>query len=449
MVSRCFLLAIILPVLLGGGAVAAPLSDDEVARLNRAALFAPEAERRGALEALVARGNPDVAATLVLAMRYRRDGLAATVDAFRALTGSDADTWFDAMLWQEAHPEVRPHPSYADIKLDLLTAIDPGFRRFLGANRSAPGVMRIRLEEIVWGGVPADGIPSLDDPKTIPAAEADWLLPDDLVFGVAIGGDARAYPLRIMGWHEMANDTVGGVRVALAYCTLCGAGILYETDLSGRERPLVFGSSGLLYRSNKLMFDRETDSLWNQFTGEPVTGPLVASGLVLPVRPLVITSWARWRAEHPRTRVLSIDTGYLRDYGSGVVYREYFASPDLMFPALGDGALKEYVFGIRAPGGTKAWPLDRFRGGAVINDSVGFLDVVLIGDAATRTVRAYERGGRRFAPGSADGVVEGPGGPWRVGEAALAGPDGTRLPRLPGHVSYRFAWEGFMAGAPG
>ena len=108
------------------------------------------------------------------------------------------------------------------------------------------------------------------DTKLIDAKDADYLLGTALVFGVSINGDTRAYPLRIMGWHEMFNEVIGGVPVALAYCTLCGSGILFETAVEGRARPFVFGSSGFLYRSNKLMFDRETNSLWNQFTGKPV-----------------------------------------------------------------------------------------------------------------------------------------------------------------------------------
>ena len=99
---------------------------------------------------------------------------------------------------------------------------------------------------------------------------------------------------------------IGGVPVALAYCTLCGSGILYETKVEGHKKPLIFGSSGFLYRSNKLMFDRETDSLWNQFTGEPVVGPLAKSGIHLKVRPVTITTWAKWQAENPNTKVLNM-----------------------------------------------------------------------------------------------------------------------------------------------
>ena len=123
----------------------------------------------------------------------------------------------------------------------------------------------------------------------IGASDAEYLLDTDLVFGIEINGDARAYPLRIMGWHEMVNDVIGGVPVALAYCTLCGSGILFDTQLEGTDEPLVFGSSGLLYRSNKLMFDRKTNSLWNQFSGEPVVGPLVGSDIKLKVRPITLS----------------------------------------------------------------------------------------------------------------------------------------------------------------
>ncbi len=307
--------------------------------------------------------------------------------------------------------------------------------------------MKIRLEEITWGGVAVDGIPSLDHPKLIAAAAADYLRGDDLVFGVEIDGDARAYPLRIMGWHEMFNEVIGGVPVALAYCTLCGSGILFETRVEGREKPFVFGSSGLLYRSNKLMFDRETDSLWNQFTGQPVAGPLAGSDIALAIRPVVIVTWAKWRAAHPETRVLALDTGHQRDYGSGVVYAEYFGSPELMFPARADETRlrrKDYVFGIREVGAAKAWPLAAFAERPVINDAVGPRAVVLIGDAGSRSVRAYDRGERRFEAASEAGWLRGPDGPWQVTEAALLGPGGARLDRVPGHIAYWFAWDGYL-----
>ncbi|MDF1793970.1 MAG: DUF3179 domain-containing protein [Thalassobaculaceae bacterium] len=426
------------------------LGDDRTSQLHALAVFAPADVRRAAMAEIVQSGDPSAIATLILALRYRQEGQVDTIHAFQALSGSDAEIWFDTMLWQERHPEVVPHPSYRLIKLALFERIDPAFLRFLGGARGRPENLDIRLEEIVWGGVKVDGIPALDNPTLVAAdsEEAGYLLDDDLVFGVEINGDARAYPLRILGWHEMVNDVIGGVPVALAYCTLCGAGILYETAVEGRTAPFVFGSSGFLYRSNKLMFDRQTDSLWNQFTGEPVSGPLRGSGIALQIHPVAIASWIDWHRANPTTRVLARDTGYRRNYEPGVVYRDYFASPDLMFPAVTEAesglAPKDHVFGIRTAGGAKAWPLAAFATEPVINDSVGFEQVVLVGDAANRTVRAYHRDGRSFAATGDPGVLRDDAGDWRIGEAELSGPDGARLPRIAGHVAYWFAWNSYL-----
>ncbi len=396
------------------------------------------------LHLIAERGGTDLVSSVILASRFARHP--AFDVTLAELTKEDRRGWFDWMLWQEENPGVLSHPAYFPFKTDLFLQIDPNFAVFLAPEHIAPGAMKIRFEEVTWGGVRKDGIPSLDHPEMIGpegigAGEADYLLDDDLIFGVSINGDTRAYPLRIMGWHEMFNEVIGGVPVALAYCTLCGAGILFETDTGG-EAPLVFGSSGFLYRSNKLMFDRETHSLWNQFTGKPVSGALAESGIELVQRPVVITEWARWKVENPETKVLSLKTGHARDYGSGVVYKDYFASDDLMFPAMLKGealAEKDYVFGVRLSGGAKAWPMAAFDGGRVINDQVGFHNLVLVGDGATRTVRAYDRGALELSADlEADGVT------WTVSEEALVAPDGRRMPRVAGHVAYWFAWAGYL-----
>lgn len=389
----------------------------------------------------------DMSAGLILALRFVPEREGGINKVLRSLTGEKATSdWFDWMLWQEKHPEIVAHPSFVDFMRDIYLRIDPEFDVFLRPEYLTPAKAKIRAEEITWGGVVKDGIPSLDNPAMISAAKASYLRDDDLVFGVSINGDLRAYPLRIMGWHEMFNDVIGGVPVALAYCTLCGSGILYETKVKGRNKPLIFGSSGFLYRSNKLMFDRATLSLWNQFTGKPVTGKLANSGIELQQRPVVIARWDDWRTANPKTQVLALDTGYNRNYGSGEVYKEYFASKDLMFPALADQTRqrqKDYVFGIRRFGGAKAWPLTAFTKKPVINDSVADFPVVVLGDTDTRSARAYERGELKFALKagkltSNDGVV------WTLGEEALTASDGRNLPRVAGHVAYWFAWDGYL-----
>ena len=439
-------------LLLAGALAATPaaaqlqMTEEETTRASYEALFEAPMISSGAIARLRARGKQDVLPTLALVVRYR-GGDRDILDAISSLAGEPLPGWHQLMLWLEARPDIRPHPSYRLIKLDMFGRVDPNFLRFLGGERAKAENMDIRLEEVVWGGVRVDGIPSLDNPKMLTAAEADYLKDDDLVFGVSINGDDRAYPIRVLAWHEMMNDVVGGVPVALAYCTLCGAGILFETEIEGREKALIFGSSGMLYRSNKLMFDRETDSLWNQFTGRPVSGPLRGQNIELKLRPVAITTWGQWRARRPNTTVLSLETGHHRDYGSGVAYRDYFASPNLMFPTLvADESVakrKDFVYGLKTVGAARAWPVAAFAETPVINDAVGGQAVVLIGDAKSRTVRAYARDGHSFAAAGKDKLRAEDGGEWRATETELVGPNGKVLPRLAGRLSYWFAWSGY------
>ncbi|WP_299684301.1 DUF3179 domain-containing protein [uncultured Tateyamaria sp.] len=423
--------------------------DRDMLEVHRAPLFAPTSEYFEALAFIRDRRNPDMAAGLIQSLRFARDRQFAIAETLQAITGEEHGVdWFQWMLWQEHTPEVVPHPAFIPFKREVLLRVDDNFDDFLRLEHLARDRMKIRFEEIAWGGVVKDGIPSLDNPDLLTVAQADYLRDDDLVFGVSINGDARAYPLRIMGWHEMFNDVIGGVPLALAYCTLCGSGILFETDV-GRGDPLVFGSSGFLYRSNKLMFDRGTHSLWNQYTGRPVVGPLVDSGIALKQRPVVITTWDSWKGSNPGTKVLSLETGHRRNYGSGVVYNDYFASPDLMFPVLVDQRAhqqKDYIFAVRQFGAARAWPLGAFETRGLINDGIADTPLVLLGDADKRAVRAYERGNRTFTA-QAGKLKDQAGTLWTVTEEALIGPDGARLPRVAGHISYWFAWDNYMGDA--
>jgi hypothetical protein len=398
-----------------------------------------------AIASVAARGGTDMISSLIFLMPFTYGPREKFDIALQALTREKRTGWFNWMLWQEAHPEVVSNPAYYPFKTQVLTQIDQNFADFLSPKYVAPDAARIRYEEVTWGGVVKDGIPSLDNPDLIAAAKATYLRDDDLVFGVSINGDTRAYPLRIMGWHEMFNEVIGGVPVALAYCTLCGSGILFETKVAGQGKPMVFGSSGFLYRSNKLMFDRGTSTLWNQFTGEPVMGKLAHSGIALQQRPVTIAAWSNWKRDNPATQVLNVETGHRRNYSSGHVYKEYFASADLMFPAAVDTAKraqKDYVFGIRQFGAAKAWPLDAFKRTAVINDRAGAVNIVLIGDPDGRTVRAYERGELEFGADLTAG-----GAQWTRSEDALSAPDGRTLPRVAGHIAYWFAWDNYVGDA--
>lgn len=361
--------------------------------------------------------------------------------------GEDTDAWRE---WVWSMPYA-PHPDYAEFKGRLYALLDPRFVVFFRSDVQPT----IRLDEIQWGGVSINGIPPLDHPRHVPAAEATFLDDDNVVFGFFLDGEARAYPKRILAWHELALDRVGDRELAIVYCTLCGTVIPYDARVGGKV--LTFGTSGLLYRSNKLMFDHETASLWSSLTGKPVVGPLVELDLELSALPVVTTTWGEWRKRHPDTAVLSIETGYQRDYSEGAAYRAYFGTDELMFDVSAhDGRLpnKAEVLVIRSTTPfdslvttlTETPPfaisVDRLSEEPVFQTTIGDTDIVVVTSVGGAS-RAYASGTHRFV--ETDGektVVDSEGREWLVNEDDLqAGFDSDlRLPRIPTHRAFWFGW---------
>ncbi len=421
---------------------------------------------RVAADRVVQAGDQRFIAVFVELIRASEIGIAApqvrarAAEALGRLTGESFGTDWAAWVRWYATSDLEPPPGFVGFKGRLLGRIDPRFEELLRDEYPR----RIRAEEIVWGGVPFEGIPALDRPKYVSASAVHWLAPDEPVFGVRIGSEARAYPLRILDWHEMANDELDGVPFSLAYCTLCGSGIAYDTRVP-ELGTLDFGSSGFLMRSNKLMVDRKTRTLWNQFTGRPVLGPLADREIRLRVLPSVVTRWRDWRAQHPDTTVVSLETGYDRPYQPGAAYAGYFASPTTMFPVARTRTElpeKTRVFGIERGGVAKAWPVDSLVERGVVNDSLGDEALVLVAPregiwvdgesvregraryAAGAEVRAYRRGDHVFRAGaSAAELVDETGRPWRSEEERLVGPNGEQLARSAGVLAYWFGWQSF------
>ncbi len=402
-------------------------------------------QRQEAYRELARRRNPRAVAGLVEILRIPRYAQYGEAERLlQTLTGKNfGANWFAWQEWLIKQEKIELPPQFLEWKAAPFRLIDPAFGKFL-----FPGVpLRVRIEEIVWGGVKKDGIPALTSPKLVKAQEADYLRAQDWVFGVELSGDARAYPLRIMDWHEMLNDVVGGQPVSLAYCTLCRSGILFDAKVG--ERTFTFGSSGLLYRSNKLMYDHQTESLWMAIPGEAVSGALAHSGIKLKKLPVVVTAWQDWRSKHPDTLVPSLETGYQRDYNPGAAYGSYFASPDLMFPVPRlDNRLKpkEEVFALIINDQPKAYALKRLREVGVLNDNLGGENVVLIADSKTGATRAYARGAHIFRArkDSPERVETEQEEVWKVTEAALISQTtGAGLLRLPGHLAYWFGWYAF------
>ncbi len=350
--------------------------------------------------------------------------------------GSDISRW-QVWLWNN---EPLSHSNYADFKSFLYGLVDPKFTGYFSSDRTS----KIRLDEVIWGGVRQDGIPPLRHPKMISAAQAKYLDDDNIVFGIEVNGDARAYPKRILAWHEMFVDEVGGKHVAGVYCTLCGAMILYETEHAGVSYHL--GTSGFLYRSNKLMYDRKTQSLWNTIWGQPVIGPLANSDITLERLSVVTTTWGEWRRRHPGTQVLSINTGHRRDYSEGAAYKSYFATDELMFgvPKL-DTRLdnKAEVLGLVFKHFSRT-PLaisEKFLSeNSLYHDRLGDIDFIVLTDKSGAN-RVFETNGISFRLWDRDQTAtDQQGVPWTMSESRLTASDGRTLDRLPAHRAFWFGW---------
>ncbi len=370
-----------------------------------------------------------------------RDVQRGIVSLLAEVSGKPAGGGLDDWYWWLWSTEPAAHPDYAEFKAGLYEQVDPRFREYFAGRPKA----LIRLDEIRWGGVWRDGIPPLVKPKMIRAREARYLDGGDIVFGVAIDGDVRAYPKRILAWHEMVRDTIAGRPLNGVYCTLCGAMVLYDVTVGGVHHEL--GTSGFLYRSNKLMYDHATKSLWSSLTGTPVVGPLAGKGIELKPLHVVTTTWKEWSKRHPQTLVLSLDTGHQRDYSEGAAYREYFATDALMFgvPKL-DARLtnKAEVLALRfpaAPDQQLAIAANFLRANRVHHDRLGGQEFVVLTDASGAN-RVYETAGIRFESWDGDSAArDRSGAAWKLTEDKLTGPGGKVLERLPAHRAFWFGWH--------
>ena len=258
----------------------------------------------GDVGVVAAGGDPRAAWPLVDLLRFHQGGPLERdlVRALRKLVGSKLGSdwvgYTDLLLLADI-----PAPrGYLRWKRALFLAAGPSWEPFFSSGAD------LDWRNVTWGGVFRDAIPRLDSPRVVSGGSGSWLPDDDIVFGVVSDGEPRAYPRRVLEVHEIVNDELGGRRLAVTYCTLCGTAVAYAADGVPRtDGPLVFATSGLLQRSNKLMYDEQTESLFEQFTGVGVVGPL--RGVQLERLPLSVTTWKEWRAVHPETTIVAADAG--------------------------------------------------------------------------------------------------------------------------------------------
>ncbi len=242
----------------------------------------------------------------------------------------------------------------------------------------------VPYSEILSGGPPKDGIPALKDPQFVSVSEADaWLKPKEPVILVQVGEDARAYPIQILIWHEIANDTVGGEPLIVTFCPLCNTAIAFKRTINGKV--LDFGTTGRLRYSNLIMYDRQTETWWQQATGEAIAGELTRTQLEF--YPATIISWQDFKTSYPDGKVLSRETGYLRDYG----HNPYIGYDDVDNPPFlyqGPPTPNELppvarVLTIDLNGEAVAYPYEVLEKLGVVNDTVGGETVVIIWQAGT------------------------------------------------------------------
>lgn len=273
--------------------------------------------------------------------------------------------------------------------------------------------LQVPVEEIEHGGPPRDGIPALADPEVVNAEDASFMRPEDRVIGVTVGSEARAYPIRILNYHEIVNDRLSGRRILVTYCPLCGSGAVFDPRVSGLS--LEFGVSGLLYKSDLLMYDRQTESLWSQLGMQAISGEL--SGEKLTLLPAMHTTWRDWTSRHPESTVLSLKTGYWRDYSQNP-YERYAAAPGVTL--LGDAIdqrypPKELVVGVIVDGVSKAYPYPELAKASKTSSAGPIEDSV-----AGQTLKVH------FDPDS--------------GSVNVRNASGEPVPTV---ISYYFAWMAF------
>ena len=237
----------------------------------------------------------------------------------------------------------------------------------------------VHPSELMGGGPPKDGIPSIDDPKFISVQQAEsWIQDDELVLVIQHAGAKRVYPFQIVVWHEIVNDVIAGDPILVTYCPLCGSGIAYERRIGGEA--VEFGTTGKLYNSNLVMYDRKTDTYWSQIDGKAIIGELTGSELKAVSVDVVV--WGDWKTYHPDSEVLSRDTGFSRPYGQDP-YGSYYTDSYLMFPVENEDKRihpKTVIFGIEVNGVYRAYREDDLIRLGTIEETVAGVELIITRD---------------------------------------------------------------------
>lgn len=314
----------------------------------------------------------------------------------------------------------------------------------------------IPRDEVFDGGPGKDGIPSIDRPQFSAITDIDFLDDDDLVIGIQVGEEIRAYPHPILDWHEIINDEFEDASLTLTYCPLTGTGIGWNRMLNGEK--LTFGVSGLLYNSNLIPYDRQSDSNWSQMELRAVSGN--QSGTSIETYPVIETTWKSWKTAYPASQVMNTNTLFSRNYDE-YPYGSYRTNDDLLlFPVANtDNRLgaKDRGFGIMVDSLSKFYPLSLFSNNERVRaDKIGGQDVLIIGNSSDNYLVAYQSRledgsivvpNEQLRPSLPIVFVDTEGNEWDIFGRAIGGPrEGSQLSAVRGYMAYWFAWVAFFPG---
>ena len=312
----------------------------------------------------------------------------------------------------------------------------------------------IPTDEVFDGGPGKDGIPSVDNPAFTSSSDINYMNDDDLILGIQVGDEVRGYTHPVLDWHEIVNDEVNGFPIAITYCPLTGTGIGWDRTINGTRT--TFGVSGLLYNSNLIPYDRESDSNWSQMANECVNGDLINTPINTYL--LVEMSWKTWKEMYPNADVLTTSTGFSRSYGS-YPYGNYRTSSSINFPVdIDDDRLhrKERVLGVIINGSAIAYQFDKFQGSDIqlVNDNFVGTELVVVGSEEKNFMVAFERelDGNllefNVLQNELPAIIEDQdGNKYDVFGKRIEGVDlGTTLNTPTNYIGYWFSWGAFYPG---
>ena len=376
-------------------------------------------------------------------------------DRLEFMTGlrlGDPIAWYEweAMNWNFRLPE-----GYAEWKARLFSIAPPveGAPTFadLISQDTAGGNPNL----LVWTGTQPGGVPALNEPSIVHRLEERYLDPSDVVYGVVVNGEARAYPRRILAWHGVANDVVGDVPIAVTYCIPCGGAAAF--DRRSEDATRSFGNAGLTSAGRTLLYDEQEHWLWRAFSGLHIGGgrnPLSDEDPRDPLRSiqLVTTTWGEWSARHPDSGVLDLDTGFIRDYEAGAAIEEDRATDRPLYPTHGPLSdellpLKEQVVFVRVGVESRVYPVAAIQQRGLVHDTLGGQEIVLLSTGPAGSISVYESRGVTFSQLEGSGVdlraEDDSGELWFVNLRALVSTlDGRERAAIPWQQGSWLLWAG-------